>query len=322
MLTGVLGFAALTIDVGQVVVARRQLQNAVDAGAHAGVQVLPDEPTYARNSARSWAAKNGATAGEITGVTVSRTNAANDTITVTAQRTVQFTFARVLPDSLVSSTVTTRASAMIGSVVGGKGIMPFGIKDLNGADPGFGYTMDDEIALRRPPGHHFNSGNYGILALDGRGGDDLRTTLEQGGSNTVYKVGDRVYTEPGQKQGPLTDGLEDWASNHGDTLGSSCDNWDASHSYVEGKLVVTRKCAYRVVLVPIINDWPNGRHEVTIVGFAQVYVAGFGDEEDDHGGGGKQKTLRAVFLTDTFSHPDIIFGAVNSYGTRVFKISN
>jgi uncharacterized membrane protein len=35
-----LGFAALAIDVGHLVVARNELQNAADAGAIAGAQVL------------------------------------------------------------------------------------------------------------------------------------------------------------------------------------------------------------------------------------------------------------------------------------------
>jgi hypothetical protein len=30
--------------------------------------------------------------------------------------------------------------------------------------------------------------------------------------------------------------------------------------------------------------------------------------------------LDAYFLDDTFLHPDIIFGAIDSYGTRVTKL--
>jgi hypothetical protein len=309
-MTVLLGMAALVIDVGQTALERRRLQNAVDAGVLAGVQALPLYPSQATASASTWATNNDVEAGELTAVALSQTNVTNDTITVSAKRTVPFVFGRVLGKN--SQDVTATARAVVGSVKGGTGVMPFGLVDLNGASAGFGYNFNQQIALREVPGNHFGPGNYGFLALDGKGGSDLRETIARGGSLTLYQVGDEVLTEPGQKNGPLSQGLAQWAASNGDSMGSSCDNFVGNRSYVNGKLVITKKCEYRVILIPIIDHWPNGRKEVTILGFAQVYLAGMNE--------GDGKRLDAYFLNDTFYHPEIVFGAVDSYGTRVTKL--
>jgi len=309
-LTVILGMASLVIDVGQTALERRRLQNAVDAGVLAGVQALPRFPTDATNTASSWTVKNDVDAGELTGVAVSKTNIDNDTISVTATRTVPFVFGPVIGRN--SQTVTTTARAIVGSVRGGTGVMPFGLVDLNGASAGFGYSFNQLITLREAPGNHFGPGNYGFLALDGKGGSDMRETIARGGSVTRYLVGDSVLTEPGQKNGPLQQGLDQWAASHGDSMSSSCNNFEANRSYANGKLVITKKCEYRVFLIPIIDHWPNGRKSVEILGFAQVYLAGMNESDG--------KRLDAYFLNDTFYHPDIIFGPADSYGTRVTKL--
>jgi hypothetical protein len=69
-----------------------------------------------------------------------------------------------------------------------------------------------------------------------------------------------------------------------------------------------------VILLPIIDEWPRGgrNDDVTIKGFAQMYLASYNSSSG---------RVTAYFLNDTFSHPDIILGAVNSYGTTVFRIT-
>jgi Flp pilus assembly protein TadG len=312
--TALLGFAALVIDGGQLMVARRRMQNAVDAGAHAGVQVLPDDVSDAKASGRAWAVKNGATSGEITSATVSTTYVTNETLTITGKRSVSYVLAGVLPGSPMSAPVSATASAVVGSVVGAAGVMPFGLEDENGpGTPGFGYTFSQAVTIKEPPGnqHHLGPGNYGLLALDGRGGSTLRDTISQGGSSTFYTIGDKVYTEPGQTAGPVRQGLDEWASSNHDSMSSSCNDWSGSHTYTDGKLGITPRCKYRVVLIPIIDDWPNGRGEVTILGFAQMYIMGFDDS---------QKEVEAVFLDDSYNHPNIKWGKLDQFGTRIVKL--
>jgi hypothetical protein len=58
-LVALIGFAALSVDIGTYVRARQQVENAVDAAALAGAQVLPDNGTEAENLARQYAVRNG-----------------------------------------------------------------------------------------------------------------------------------------------------------------------------------------------------------------------------------------------------------------------
>ena len=57
----ILGFAALSIDVGYWYSQKREVQKAVDAAALAGAQELPDNPAAAEAVAREYLAKNGIT---------------------------------------------------------------------------------------------------------------------------------------------------------------------------------------------------------------------------------------------------------------------
>lgn len=316
LMVALVGFVALAVDIGNLAWNRRQLQNGVDAGALAGVQVLPDDRSDATEAAYTWAGKNGVPRADVTSVQISRTYAANDTITVTAQRNVAYAFAPVLRavggQNVTSGRTTTTATAIAGSVVASPGVMPFGLLDLNGPDPGFGYTFGQVVMIKEVPGKGFGPGNYGFLALDGKGGANLRDVIAQGGSKTRYKVGDDVDTEPGQKTGPTEQGLNAWAASHGDSMSSSCSNWNGSHSYVDGKLAIPAKCQYRVILIPVIDHWPNGRHSVEILGFAQMYLAGY----DESNG----KAINAVFLDDSWSFPDATFGPLNDWGTRIVKM--
>jgi hypothetical protein len=310
LLVVLLSFVALTLDIGRLTVARRQIQNGVDAGALAGVQVLPDDVADAKNAAYDWAQKNGMALSEVSSVTISKTNVANDTITVIGTRKVNYVFAPVM--NKISGDTTVSAAAIVGSVVGGTGIMPFGLLDLNGPSPGFGYTFGQQVTIKEVPGNFFGPGNYGFLALDGKGGANLRDVIARGGSQTRYKVGDSVDTEPGQKTGPTKQGLDAWSASHNDSMSSSCNDWNGSHSYVNGKLAITPQCQYRVILIPIIDHWPNGRKSVTILGFAQMYLAGY---DEDNG-----KAINAIFLDDSWSYPDVTFGPLNDWGTRVVKV--
>jgi hypothetical protein len=53
-----MGFASLTLDMGMFFEERRITQNAVDAAALAGAQVLPNDGAQAEDLAREWALKN------------------------------------------------------------------------------------------------------------------------------------------------------------------------------------------------------------------------------------------------------------------------
>jgi len=100
-----LGFAAIAIDIGRVTVAKSHLQNAADAAALAGVRDLPDT-TIAKNTAVSFAGKNGVRASDVTVTYPDSTK-----IEVICTRNVEYTFARVL--GFTDTDVSARAVAQI-----------------------------------------------------------------------------------------------------------------------------------------------------------------------------------------------------------------
>src|SRR2546425_4266580 len=51
------GMLAMSVDSGFIFQGRRGLQNAADAGALAGVQELPSNPSLAKDKAREWLGK-------------------------------------------------------------------------------------------------------------------------------------------------------------------------------------------------------------------------------------------------------------------------
>src|SRR5579884_160623 len=112
MFAALLGLTALVVDAGIVYWERRLLQNAVDAAALAGASKLPGDPNAAIQVAVSYAQANGVNPGELIcapgytypsgtltcqagddarfGVQVTRTYSENDTLIVSARRTIAF----------------------------------------------------------------------------------------------------------------------------------------------------------------------------------------------------------------------------------------
>ena len=106
---GLVGFCALvglSVDVGQLVFTRTDVQKIADASALAGSQDLPKSTANATASANTYAAKNGASS------TVVTFGNSNTTITVQATRHVNYTFLRVLGLSGhdVSASATAKAT--------------------------------------------------------------------------------------------------------------------------------------------------------------------------------------------------------------------
>ncbi len=105
-----MGFVAMTVDVGMILHERRSLQNGADAPALAAVADLPDSPSEAVAAAEDWAKKNGYEGED--GVTITITTPYNgdpNSIEVVIEEEMPFIFARVL--GLESTGVGARAVA-------------------------------------------------------------------------------------------------------------------------------------------------------------------------------------------------------------------
>jgi len=108
---GALGFA---VDVGNLYFNRTKLQTADDAAVLAGAHCLPDEKTCAAvSTASSFATNNGVNAGEIvSGPTVGTAPDGNPDISMTLNRTVPFSFTRLV--GILQAPVQVAATAEIG----------------------------------------------------------------------------------------------------------------------------------------------------------------------------------------------------------------
>jgi hypothetical protein len=133
-----LGFAALSIDVGYWYSQKREVQKAVDAAALAGAQELPDDFVMAESKAREYLAKNGVTDDDTISVTFRCTStyqiACNpaagkwDTIVVEVERPAQAWFAKIfgIQEALVKD---VRAAGCRG-ICGGSPFQPVDVIEI------------------------------------------------------------------------------------------------------------------------------------------------------------------------------------------------
>jgi hypothetical protein len=105
-----MGFVAMSIDVGMILHERRSAQNAADAAALAGVQELPGSPSAAVLAAQQWAAQNGFSSEDGATITVNTPYQGNPgAVEVIIEEETPFLFARAL--GLDSINVHARAVA-------------------------------------------------------------------------------------------------------------------------------------------------------------------------------------------------------------------
>ncbi len=263
-----MGFAALVIDIGNLYLNRIRLVNMADAAALAGVQDLPNSPELAVNNAYRYAAQNGMNS-DIVGVSIS-TN--NTVVTVNVTRTVPFFFAKIF--GMISTDVAARAVAGIKPITGVSDVVPFGVVKQE-------FIYGQTYTLKDGAGSGYD-GNYGALALGGNGANIYRGNIENGYSGQL-RIGDWVYTEPGNISGATSTGVEYRIS------------LDPTATFA-----TVQAGSPRILIVPIIDSLiVNGRSEVQIVGFAAFFLEGVGGEGNKNYVTGR--FLEMVVLGDTGS---------------------
>jgi Flp pilus assembly protein TadG len=202
-LTVLLGMSALVLDVGAWFHEKRQLQATADAAALAGAQALPDTPATAQNMAVTYADKNGG--GVLAGdVTISSTNANNDTISVAAKKNQPGFFSRVFGVSAVD--VGAKAKALVGVTNQAMYVAPMVVHcnhpliqncNDNGKRPQMNVptTLDYSPSLTPPPGA------FGMLNLSG--GTNPGSSTEAAWISTGYSgylgVNQNYFSDPGAK---------------------------------------------------------------------------------------------------------------------------
>ncbi len=180
-----LGLVALVVDGGIYLYERRQLQNAADAAALAGVVFLPGSTAAAEEAAREWAANNGMDPDEIAAVEFEN---GNTLIRMRLQRDVPAVFARVL--GFIDFEVHASAAAQIGSVSGVTGLAPFGVLEgaVNYCDAP--PPVDCLVTLKYDVNN--TGATIGDLDLDGQGGggQELAKLIKGGNMIPVCSIYD------------------------------------------------------------------------------------------------------------------------------------
>ncbi|MFZ5592368.1 MAG: pilus assembly protein TadG-related protein [Bacillota bacterium] len=260
-MTALLGTLALVTDLGLVALNRNRLANACDAAALAGARELP-ATEQAVQAAREYLQYNGVSPLQ---AEVSVSNQGNiPVLNVSASRHVEYIFARAI--GFTSTNVTAGARATLGGVSAATGVVPFSIPDQQ-------LQFGVEYVLKEGAGGGEN-GNYGALALGGKGAENYRRNIKYGYPGRL-RVGDWVETEPGNMSGPTWEGI----------------NYRINQDSHNCTLQNYRLDCPRVVIVPVYDPttMDHGRNTVRIVGFALFLLKGV----DGHG---NQSYIRGYFL--------------------------
>lgn len=286
-ITALLGTLALVTDLGMVMLTKSRLASACDAAALAGASALPDT-NRAIQIAQDYLQYNGIPAGQA-GVTVAG-QGNYSVLRVSASRRVDYIFARAL--GFNSTTVTARAAAASGGVSSAIGVVPFSIPDQV-----LRFGVEYTLKLGAGSGEE---GNYGALALGGRGSENYRQNIMYG---YPYRLGlgDEVETEPGNISGPTWEGVTYRLSQ--DTHHCTPQNY--------------RLDCPRVVVVPVYDPatMNQGRNTVKIVGFALFLLTGVD-------GQGNESYIKGYFLQSV--PPDYCQASITpgqkTYGLQAVKL--
>jgi hypothetical protein len=200
-LTVLLAMSAAVLDVGAWYRAHRQTQATADATALAGAQELPDDPSAAHSLALDYAGRNGG--GVQNGdIELSGTNFPNDTIQVTARRTVPGFFTKLF--GLDSVTARSKAKARVGGMESAKWAAPIGVdythQDLHctpslQCNPDFGKATEIDFFKVGP-------GAFRLINIDGSHGGTGPSTLAEWirtGLDAYMPKDNWYYSDPGMK---------------------------------------------------------------------------------------------------------------------------
>lgn len=253
----VLGFAALATDIAVFYVNWFALQKGVDSAVLSGAAYLPDQTAQAISTADTYANNNAILSSEITSVTI---GSGNTSITMTAQRTVPFYFARIF--GIPSGVVKVLATASIVPINQAMGVVPLGI-DWNDGNP---YPTNSPMTLH--PGMVPGPGNWQSLVLGSSPGTNAFINNVENGYNGTLAVGDMITTLTGNDPHNIA-----LAINYriNEAMQDPTYSTDTSSNYLVSDP--------RLMLVPMVNfAGINGSSQVPLMGFAEVWVNSVGSD--------------------------------------------
>ncbi|MEE8347205.1 MAG: pilus assembly protein TadG-related protein [Dehalococcoidia bacterium] len=279
----ILGFVAMTVDVGLFLQQRRDLQNDADAAALAGAAFLPDSD-MATQKAQEWAGKNFDDGNElVTSIEVSSYREPNDRITVSVEQEVSFVFGRVL--GLVSDTVPATATAGRVPVIAAC-ISPWGVQGVvNDAALDFGLAPEDLFVFELSSSDWETPGNYGALGAYGGGTSAYRNAIAGNCGEVVACDSDSPLVAEGEtlacnsQTGSLGQNTNDaLTERYPPSTWAACDVQTDANGHANAVVKASQPgCRDRAVAIAIIDAFPpQGQSaDVQIWGLATFYIAGW-----------------------------------------------
>ncbi|MDD4493414.1 MAG: Tad domain-containing protein [Eubacteriales bacterium] len=287
-ITLLMGVTALVTDVGYMYLSKAQLANAVDAAVLAGVQEIVSDPVdmdSVNSTVNSYINSNYGTV-ESLEISLDETT---KVLTVSASDKLTLFFAKFF--GVNHSTISATAGAAAQNIVSMQGARPLGIIEQD-----FIYGQQYQLYLDEGEGY---TGNYGCLALGGRGSSIFLENMLNGYPDLV-SVNDMIDTEPG-------------------TLGSTVKSAILS---LIGRCTHTPPCTYdsyskncpRVIFCPIVNTLlVNGRKLVNVVGFGTFFLENVVTESGE---------AKIVGRFVTFSAQGETSSEAGDFGTYGLKLIN
>lgn len=240
MITVILGFAAFTVDIGNVYIERVKLSNAIDAAALAASLELPDNRDKARTVASDYLQKNNVNPN----LTTIIFGADNKSIQIQGSKNVKHIFAQII--GINSSNINSKTKAIIApakAVYGG--LRPVAVE-------AFEYTYGDVVTLKQGAGDGYH-GNYNPVQLGGSGASVFEQNAIYGYKGKI-SIGDYIDTEPGNMAGASSD-IQRYIATESSTFNSFTRN------------------SIRLWTIPLVDTLlVNGQKSVQVVGFGMFYV--------------------------------------------------
>ncbi|MFT5872938.1 MAG: hypothetical protein ACI8WT_001879 [Clostridium sp.] len=277
--TALLGFTAYVVDIGFIYAEKVKLSNAIDSAVLAAILELPTDEIKAKNVAIEYLEKNNVDPGKVS-ITISDDK---KSIQMIGTKTVNHFFAPII--GIDSSNINASTKAIIAPIKSVTvGIRPFAVE-------AFEFSYGDVVILKEGAGDGYH-GNYGAVALGGRGANVFESNAIYGYSGTIT-VGDMIDTEPGNMSG-ATNEIKNY-------INSECSDF---YNFERNSI--------RLWTMPIVDLLDvNGRKEVTVVGFAEFYVESITTEENHIQG----RFIRYV----TNGEIDVTQSDTGIYGAKLVK---
>jgi hypothetical protein len=234
-----LGILGLVFDLGLVYKEKSDLKKMATTAALSGAQELPNkDPLHVQNVVNHILASY-----QAEGTLETLDIELEKNVRVALQKEVPFAFARIF--GLNSLTIKENAAASLFPIGQMKGVVPLGIKETSTINYG------DKVTLKVGPGDS-ESGNFGILALEGKGAKSYGETLKFG-SELPISIGDSLLVQTGNIEGATRDGVN--------YRMAQCPNPNGDTS--------VRECAR---ILPVVVYKPIDSKTVKVTGFAFFYL--------------------------------------------------